>query len=73
LIYLLKHPLSTLGMPSKKSDYTVSLKSLSSRKAQERRETVSAIRSGKATPHEMQLRNAPYSEVKVRVLKLFGA
>ncbi|MBC2605482.1 hypothetical protein [Pelagicoccus albus] len=60
-------------MPSKKPESTVSLKSLSSRKVEERRETVSAILSGKTTRHEMQLRNAPYSESKVRVSKLFGA
>ena len=62
-----------LAMPSKKTDYTVSLKTLSNRKAKERRETASAIRSGKVTPHGKQLRNAPYSDSKVRVAKLFDA
>lgn len=60
-------------MPLRKTDFPVSLESLSARKSRERRKTASAIRTGKATRHEMQLRNAPYSESKIRVSKLFGA
>lgn len=60
-------------MAVKKADISVSLKTLSSRKAKERRETASAIKSGKLTPKAAQLRNAPYSKSKVRVAKLFGA
>lgn len=54
-------------MALKKADSPVSLKTLSSRKAKERREIASAIKSGKLTPKAAQLRNAPYSKSKVRV------
>lgn len=60
-------------MAQKQTVPVISLKSLSRRKAKERRETASAIRSGKVTRHEMQLRNAPYSDSEVRIAKLFGA
>lgn len=51
----------------------ISHKALSRRKAKERRETVALIKSGKVTRRDIQMRNAPYSDSEVKVVKLFGA
>lgn len=60
-------------MAQKQTVSTITHKALSRRKAKERRASASLIRSGKATRRDIQMRNAPYSESKVEVTKLFGA
>jgi hypothetical protein len=65
--------LFVLAMESKQPVRFITHEALSKRKAKERRESASAIASGKSTRKEIQLRNAPYSESDIRVSKLFGA